>query len=1261
MFKFMHKKHPVPAERLRHQKELFRYAKTAQHGFPSKPSALAYDPTLSLMAIGTKSGAINVYGQPGVEFYGQHKNVESAVRQIIFLPNQGRLVTHCDDNTLHLWEVNFRSGTSVLEEVNSTTMEGKLKTISTCCLEASGEHLLVGTEGGNIYLLNIASFSLTDNIIYQDVVMQNVPDDYKVTPGAVECVRQHPVFPDKILIGYNRGLMVVWDRKQLNAERVGIWDRKLVHGEQTYVCNQSLETVCWSRDGAEFMSAHNDGSFIIWNARKLSKPDGPHAPYGPFPCKSMTRVSWVTTDSGDWVVFSGGMPRASYGDKHTVSVLKRDAQREEEKHVAFDFTSAVVDFVLLGGEGTESKEGPHTLLVLAEEELVAVDLSSEGWPTHQLPYLSSLHSSAITTASYVTDCSETAYRRLVAAGERQRQPASQKPWPITGGERVGEPCSSRDLLLTGHEDGSVCVWAAGDVSLRLIYRLTTSRLFSEEEDDRDRRERELDEEFPPLRSVGVFDPYSDDPRLAVKRVALCGDSAALVVAGTAGQIVVWRLAEEEKEGYKVQPVLVDLVSEQDSFAWKGHDRLPARPEPLTLPAGYQPSSVIQLHPPAAVSALSLQDSWGLLAAGTGHGFVLFDFIQNKPVMHKCTLNPHDYAASGESPMTRGKSLKKSLRESFRRLRKGRSQRAAGPRRASPSPAGGQTPTTATDSPAAPQHARRGLSPPVTVSDDDVRPVERSVEARSEDPAFSGMIRCLYLATSYLASGQPPMRTLWAGTNSGAIYVYAVHCAAGEKRITTPVTWQPGKEFRLKHGAPVIDIRIVDAGGRSVCRAPADQAATGPHRVVIASEEQFKVFTLPTMRPYGKFKLTAVEGSRVRRIGYARFCASPTDDSAYTEWCLMCVTNQGDINVFTLPELRRQMHEESIRREDILSVRAGLRAASSLSLPLRAASAGFRRRFRSLSGRGRPPPGTASLALIRGITSLVFTEHGEALYLASSSLYQRLALSSGVAVRPSCRLTLPEGARPAAGAAAPAAGAAAPAAAAAPATDESAEAKQRTASGDSRPAAEASFSSGADTTVDSHRDFLSSSEKPIESAAAATSGAAGGGDGSGPGEPEVVEISTEEADRLLNGMRGLVNGVGGREERSVENYKEEKDGVKKSLEKSKETHISASEDEQNNVTAQREETERVLTTTESTSDSVTTRSKEEVRVVRTTRITAGTKVTEVTPPATTAAAAATTAGTRQNGNGGPDVTGVHRGRQAARADHGTVRDPGALRE
>ena len=44
-----------------------------------------------------------------------------------------------------------------------------------------------------------------------------------------------------------------------------------------------------------------------------------------------------------------------------------------------------------------------------------------------------------------------------------------------------------------------------------------------------------------------------------------------------------------------------------------------------------------------------------------------------------------------------------------------------------------------------------------------------------------------------------MRTLWAGTNSGAIFVYAVHCAAGDKRSTAPVTWQPGESGPLSRG------------------------------------------------------------------------------------------------------------------------------------------------------------------------------------------------------------------------------------------------------------------------------------------------------------------------------------------------------------------------------------------------------------------------------------------------------------------------------
>ena len=47
--------------------------------------------------------------------------------------------------------------------------------------------------------------------------------------------------------------------------------------------------------------------------------------------------------------------------------------------------------------------------------------------------------------------------------------------------------------------------------------------------------------------MGVFDPYSDDPRLAVKKLCLCPVSGLLTVAGTAGQVVVAEFSDKPTE------------------------------------------------------------------------------------------------------------------------------------------------------------------------------------------------------------------------------------------------------------------------------------------------------------------------------------------------------------------------------------------------------------------------------------------------------------------------------------------------------------------------------------------------------------------------------------------------------------------------------------------------------------------------------------------------------------------------------------------
>lgn len=82
----------------------FALAQVAQHGFPENPTALAFDPVQKICAIGTKSGALRVFGRPGVDIWAQHKP-EFSVTHIKFIVNQGAIITVTSDDSIHLWSM----------------------------------------------------------------------------------------------------------------------------------------------------------------------------------------------------------------------------------------------------------------------------------------------------------------------------------------------------------------------------------------------------------------------------------------------------------------------------------------------------------------------------------------------------------------------------------------------------------------------------------------------------------------------------------------------------------------------------------------------------------------------------------------------------------------------------------------------------------------------------------------------------------------------------------------------------------------------------------------------------------------------------------------------------------------------------------------------------------------------------------------------------------------------------------------------------
>ncbi|XP_059005759.1 LLGL scribble cell polarity complex component 2 isoform X3 [Mustela lutreola] len=949
MRRFLRSGHDPARERLK--RDLFQFNKTVEHGFPHQPSALGYSQSLRILAIGTRSGAVKLYGAPGVEFMGLHRET-NAVVQIHFLPGQCQLVTLLDDNSLHLWSLKVKGCVSELQEDGSFTLRGppgaapSATQITVVLPHSSRELLYLGTESGNVFVVQLPAFrTLEDRTISSDAVLQQVESSQ---PGGgqsravcrlpeearqrrvfemVEALQEHPRNPDQVLIGYSRGLIVIWD---LRASRV------LCH----FLSSQQLESVCWQRDGHVIVSCHSDGSYCQWPVSGDAPQPEPLRscmPYGPFPCKAITKIFWLTTKQGlPFTIFQGGMPRASYGDRHCISVI-HDGQQ-----TAFDFTSRVIDFtVLTEADPAAAFDDPCALVVLAEEELVVIDLQAAGWPPVQPPYLASLHCSAITCSHHVSNIPLKLWERIVAAGSQQHTHFSTMEWPIDGGTSLAPAPPQRDLLLTGHEDGTVRFWDASGVCLRLLYKLSTVRVFLTDTDPSDSLNVQGEDEWPPLRKVGSFDPYSDDPRLGIQKIFLCKYSGYLAVAGTAGQVLVLELNDEEAE-HSVAQVEADLLQDQEGYRWKGHERLCARPGPVRFEPGFQPFVLVQCQPPAVVTSLALHSEWRLVAFGTSHGFGLFDHQQRRQVFVKCTLHPSDQLAL-EGPLSRVKSLKKSLRQSFRRIRRSRvSSRKRRP--AGPSGEGQE---------GAARPERAG------VQSMELAPVQRRIEARSAEDSFTGFVRTLYFADTYLRDSSRHCPSLWAGTNGGTVYAFALRVPPAERRMDEPVRAEQAKEIQLMHRAPVVGILVLDGHNvplpeplevaHDLSKSPDMQ---GGHQLLVVSEEQFKVFTLPKVSAKLKLKLTALEGSRVRRVSVAHFGSCRAED--YGEHHLAVLTNLGDVQVVSLPLLKPQVRYSCIRREDV-----------------------------------------------SGIASCVFTKYGQGFYLISPSEFERFSLSTKWLVEPRC--------------------------------------------------------------------------------------------------------------------------------------------------------------------------------------------------------------------------------------------------------------------
>ncbi|KTG04914.1 hypothetical protein cypCar_00004542 [Cyprinus carpio] len=669
------------------QSEHFQICKTVRHGFPYQPSSMAFDPVQKILAIGTQSGALRLYpfhngneiisalfqnpfrfGRPGVECYCQHES-GAAVIQLQFLINEGALVSALADDSIHLWNLRQKRP-AVLH-----SLKFNKERITFCHLPFQSKWLYIGSERGNIHIVNVESFTLSGYTIMWNKAIEL---SSKAHPGPVVHISDNPMDEGKLIIGFESGIVVLWDLKSKRAD-------------YRYTYDEAIHSVAWHHEGKQFICSHSDGTLTIWNIKSPAKPAQTITPHGDFmgsleslgqsqkrklgnslnesdsvsgkqpkdgkkpePCKPILKVEYKTTRAGDpFMIFSGGLSYDTVGRRPCLTVM------HGKSTAVLEMDYSIVDFLTLCETPYPNDfQEPYAVVVLLEKDLVVIDLAQNGYPIFENPYPMMIHESPVTCCEYLADCPVDLIPALYSVGSRQkRQGYSKKEWPISGGNWGLGTQSYPEIIITGHADGSVKFWDASAIMLQVLYKLKTAKVF----------EKVRCKEEKPSTEIVDEDPF------AIQLMSWCPESRMLCVAGVSAHVIIYRFSKQEITTEVVQLLEVRLQYELNDLESPegGGDQTPGtspspqttapqthtstssnssdgirdnipclkvRSSPLKQSSGYQVELVVQLvwvsgEPPQQISSLAINSCYGLVVFGNSNGLAVVDYLQKTVLLN----------------------------------------------------------------------------------------------------------------------------------------------------------------------------------------------------------------------------------------------------------------------------------------------------------------------------------------------------------------------------------------------------------------------------------------------------------------------------------------------------------------------------------------------------------------------------------------------------------------------------------------------------
>ncbi|KAF1769466.1 hypothetical protein GCK72_001283 [Caenorhabditis remanei] len=375
------------------QSEHCRFTRVVRHGLPEDPRCCAYDPVQRLIAIGTGRGHIRIIGDAGVDYLLKHESGEP-VLHMQFLVNEGGLITSCGTDSIHLW--NYRQKTA---EIVHTVQLSK-ESVSCIHLPVAGKWLFIGTDKGNVYFLCLNSFLLSPYVINWN---KAIDLSCRVHPGPVRQLSISPAEQTKLLIVYDKGIVVQWNLANKEVDR--------------YPLDPPIKSVNWHFDGRQVLTGNVDGSISLYGNKKSSEPIQRTTPHGTGPCRPIQQVEWKHMSENESIImFSGGMPTDDGLPMPALTILKGG-----KSATVLEMDWPIIQFIPLNQNIWNCiPQCPHSVAVLLKHDFMVLDLNQQGHPVIESPHSMNIHESPVTCMAYYSDCPLDLIGALTLVGTKQR-------------------------------------------------------------------------------------------------------------------------------------------------------------------------------------------------------------------------------------------------------------------------------------------------------------------------------------------------------------------------------------------------------------------------------------------------------------------------------------------------------------------------------------------------------------------------------------------------------------------------------------------------------------------------------------------------------------------------------------------------------------------------------------------------------------------------------------------------------------------------